>query len=252
MTGWSGTGPTGRGSGVRFREGRAGGGCREAGGTGRGGRTSGNRGDSKRRRRVGGLLVGVRRRPAVFGGLAAALVAFVAGGCAGAAGGGGSEDAPSLPNQRRTVVRVGGYRPVDIYNEPGVGIRTIDVAAATVWRVVGGVYAQLEIPIEHTNPPVMEIGNQGYRARRIGGDRMNTFVDCGSDLSGPLANRYDITLSVITRITSKGEESSEILTIVDAFGRPSAVSGNPIHCQSRGTLEQRVAQAIATALGREP
>ncbi len=188
---------------------------------------------------------------AVCGGLLAMLLALGAGGCASGAGGAGNaDDSRTIPNPQRTVVRVAGYRPVDIYNEPGIGTRTIDIAAATIWRVVGGVYAELDIPVDYTRPASMEIGNQGYRATRIDGDRMNAFLDCGADLSGPLANRYEITLAVMTRVTAKDETSSEILTMVDAFGRPRAVSGNPIHCQSRGTLEQRVAQAIATALGR--
>ncbi len=230
------------------------GGSRRAGEIRRTGGTPSTPGNPGRGSRDGGPAAGRRRGRIGIGGLLATLLLFGAGGCAssGTGGSGNEEDARSLPSQQRMVVRVGGYRAVDIYNEPGVGVRTIDVAAATVWRVVGGVYAQLDIPVEHTNPPVMEIGNRGYRARRVNGDRMNTFVDCGSDLSGPLANRYDITLSVVTRVTAKGEENSEILTTVDAYGRPTAVSGNPIHCQSRGILEQRVAQAIATALGREP
>ena len=151
-----------------------------------------------------------------------------AGGCASGAGGVGNADASrTIPNPQRTVVRVAGYRPVDIYNEPGIGTRTIDIAAATIWRVVGGVYAELDIPVDYTRPASMEIGNQGYRATRIDGDRMNTFLDCGADLSGPLASRYEITLAVMTRVTAKDETSSEILTMVDAFGRPPRSERQP-------------------------
>ncbi len=182
----------------------------------------------------------------------AGLLVAAAGACASGSGGSGSPDGDTapLPDQRRNVMRIAGYRPMEIYNEAGIGVRTIDMAAETVWSVVGGVYAQLEIPVEQSDPRAMQIGNQGYSARRIERDRMNTFVDCGSNLAGPMANQYDITLAVMTRLTSKGPESTEILTMVDAYGRPRAVSGNPIHCQSRGVLEQRVAQRIAEALGK--
>lgn len=183
--------------------------------------------------------------------IAGALTTAVAG-CASGGGGGSNEDTAPLPPERRNVLRVAGYQAVEMYNEAGVGVRTLDVAAATVWSVVGGVYAQMEIPVEESDPRLMQLGTLGYAARRIEGDRMNTFVDCGANLAGPMANQYDITLSVVTRLTSKGPESTEILTMVDAYGRPRAVSGNPIHCQSRGVLEQRVAQRIAEALGKEP
>ena len=181
--------------------------------------------------------------------MAAALLAVAATGCASGSGGSGENDSTPLPEQRRNVLRVGGYQAVEMYNEAGVGVRTLEVPAATVWGVVGGVYEQMGIPVEQANSSVMQIGNQGYTARRIERDRMNAFVDCGHDLAGPLANQYDVTLAVVTRLTAKGPESTEILTMVDAYGRPRAVSGNPLHCQSRGELEKRIAQRIAEALG---
>lgn len=181
--------------------------------------------------------------------LSAGLLAVAAGGCASGSGGGAGEEREPVPEQTRTVMRVAGYQPVEIFNEAGLGVRMVEVAAETVWGVVGGVYAQLDIPVEQSDPQAMQIGNQGYSARRIERDRMNTFVDCGHDLAGPLANQYDITLTVATRLTSKGPESTQIVTMVDAFGRPRAVSGNTIHCQSRGELEERIAQRIAEALG---
>lgn len=175
----------------------------------------------------------------------AGLLAAAAGGCASGSGG----EREPIPEQTRTVMRVAGYQPIEITNEAGLGVRTIEVAAETVWGVVGGVYAQLDIPVEQSDPRAMQIGNPGYTARRVERDRMNTFVDCGHDLAGPLANQYDITLAVATRLAAKGPESTQIVTMVDAYGRPRAVSGNTIHCQSRGELEKRIAQRIAEALG---
>lgn len=182
----------------------------------------------------------------------AAVVAIVTAGCASGGSGNSDEERRVLPEQRRNVLRVGGYREVEMYNEAGVGVRTLEMPAATVWGVLGGVYEQMGIPVEQADPRAMQLGNQGYTARRVERDRMNTFVDCGSDLAGPLANQYDVTLTVVTRLTAKTPESTEVVTMVDAYARPRAVSGNPLHCQSRGELEDRIGQRIAEALGLEP
>ena len=192
------------------------------------------------------VRIGFSSLPAIRA-LAVAALAATAGCASGTPGTG--EESPPTPQQTRTVLRVGGYAPVEIFNEPGVGARVVAAEAEVVWSVLGGVYAQLDIPVEVSNPRTMQIGNLGYSARRVGGDRMNTFVDCGSDLSGPLANLFEITLMVTTTLTSKGENGTEVLTVVDAWGKPRAVSGNPVHCQSRGVLELRVAREVAEALG---
>ena len=191
------------------------------------------------------VRIGFSSLPAIRA-LAVAALAATAGCASGTPGTG--EESPPTPQQTRTVLRVGGYAPVEIFNEPGVGGRVVAAEAEVVWSVLGGVYAQLDIPVEVSNPRTMQIGNLGYSARRVGGDRMNTFVDCGSDLSGPLANLFEITLMVTTTLTSKGENGTEVLTVVDAWGKPRAVSGNPVHCQSRGVLDLRVAREVAEAL----
>ncbi len=177
-----------------------------------------------------------------------ALLAPIWGwGCA-SSGSSSEEDAMPTPAQTRSVVRIDGYRPVEIFNEPGIGMRTIDAEVGMAWRVLGGVYEQLGIPVAQSDPNGRQLGNPGYLARRVDGERMNSVVDCGSDFSGPLANQYDITLTVITKLTAKGPENTQVVTVMDAYGRPRAVSGNSIHCTSRGVLEMKIAQKVAEAL----
>ncbi len=188
--------------------------------------------------------------------LPAVAVAVTAGaiGCAsGSSGAGNSENnAVAIPDQTRTVMRIGNYAPVEMWTEPGVGARTVQVAPELAWRVLGGVYSEMGIPVTSSNPQTMQLGNPSYKPRRIGGKRMNSFIDCGADLSGPLANQLEITLMVSTRLSAKGEGATEVLTVLDAWGEPRAVSGNPMHCQSRGVLELDIAKAVAEALGVTP
>ncbi len=203
------------------------------------------------------LRSGPGPEPALFSPSFQAVLVIVAaigiGGCASSSASTGEENkntpSPVSPINR-SVVKVGSYAPVEIINEAGIGVRTLPASARTTWGVLGGIYAELDIPVTHSDPRSMQLGNPNFRlAKRVGGKRMNTFIDCGTNFSGPLANQYDITLSVMTKLTAKGDESTEVLTLVDAHGRPRAVSGNTVHCQSRGVLEKQIAQLVAEALG---
>ena len=187
-----------------------------------------------------------------LGTLAIAAIVAVAGvgGCAsGTSGSGSPGDSETTPGQRRNVIRIDGYAPIEITNEASIGVRTIAAGSDVAWGVLGGVYTQLDIPVAASDARGMQLGNPGYSANRVGGDRMNTYLDCGTNLSGALANQYAVTLTVMTKLTAKGPESTEVVTLVDAYAKPRAVSGNSLHCQSRGKLEVLIAELVAEALG---
>ena len=175
--------------------------------------------------------------------LAAVLLLSATSACAS------SSDPPGRAVPQRSVVRLGNAATVEMYNEAGMGESTILAPSRDVWRVLTDVYERLEIPVTKRTPSMLEMGNLGYKARRVEGRRMSRYVDCGSNLTGQLANSYEVTLSVITRLTDGPEGATVVTTTVDAFGKPRGTSGNEVHCQSRQTLEKRVPELIAEMLG---
>lgn len=160
-----------------------------------------------------------------------------------------SSDPPTRAAPTRSVMRIGNEAPIEMYTEPGRGESVVLAPSPDVWKVLSDVFEQLEIPVTRSDPRVPEIGNLGYPARRIEGKRMGTYIDCGTNLGGQLANSYEITLSVMTRLTDGPTGTTVVTTIVDANGVPRATSGNQVHCQSREVLERRVAEIIAEKLG---
>lgn len=167
----------------------------------------------------------------------------------GALGACASSGARNRAGPERTTVTGTGFGPMQIFTEPGVGSRTIDAESADIWAILPGVYEQLQIPVSHTDPGLKELGNRRYRARRVEGDRMSKYVRCGTSMTGALADEYNLTLSVVTRLTDEPGGKTKVLTTVDAIGRPRATSGNPVRCESAGVLELRVAQLVAERLG---
>ena len=175
--------------------------------------------------------------------LAFLLLTVAAAGCAS------STSEPTRAAPTRTSVRIGNEAPIEMYTEAGRGESTVLAPSADVWGVLASVFEQLEIPVTRSDHRIPEMGNLGYRARRVEGKRMSSYLDCGTNLGGQLANQYDITLSVITRLSDGPTGTTIVVTTVDAYGEPRATSGNQVHCQTRDALEDRISELIAEKLG---
>ena len=165
-----------------------------------------------------------------------------------ACGGQPSTQSGTPPQPTRRVIDISGYQRLEIFNEPSTAARTIQFALDDVWAALPAVLDGMGISPTFIDPQSRVIGNQGFRMGRVDGARPNTFIDCGSGLSGPLANLHEVTLSVLVSLTAEGE-ATVVQTTVDANARPRAVSGNAAHCQSRGELELRVTNKVLEALG---
>jgi hypothetical protein len=125
---------------------------------------------------------------------------------------------------------------------------TLPVAPADVWEVLPGVYEELAIPVTEVRPHEMTLGNPAYETRRIDGARMSRFLDCGATHSGILANIYDVTLTLSTTVSESPEGDAVVTHSLDAWARPRMTSGNPVHCSSKGTLEERLMEVILERL----
>lgn len=147
-----------------------------------------------------------------------------------------------------TTMRVGGVQPIEIRTDAGLAQTNFYAPIADVFQALEAAYRTLEIPIMHRNPSKYEVGNQNHEARRIDGLRMSRYVDCGTSINGPLANTYEITLSIMSVLATTDDEGVSVTTVLGARGEPRATSGNPIPCNSLGVLEERVAQLVAEEL----
>ena len=143
----------------------------------------------------------------------------------------------------------GAMGAVRMYNEPGVGVRHVNVPMDSVLLGLPRVYEMLGIPDHGVNPEGTQYGNVRFRARRIEGKRLSNYIDCGMGPTAiPKADDYQVTLSVLTRLTPGEDGGTMVVTTVEATGKPRAVSGNPVYCQSNGTLEKRLADLVVWVL----
>jgi hypothetical protein len=184
-------------------------------------------------RRVGFWLVG-------------ALAVGFGYGCGAGAGSSGTVNRVDVTSQ------VGGLGAAELRNDGGVARHVIDHPPAAVWRVLPDVYERLGIADAGLDPSEGVYGSRNFRARRIENERLSTFVDCGmGPTATPRADEYDVRMTVVTGVWEGEGGTTRLGTTVQAVGRPRGVSGNPVDCASRGSLEARIATLVTLALLNE-
>lgn len=145
----------------------------------------------------------------------------------------------------------GNLSRMEIRNTPTARTWNVAAPADSVWSVLPAVFQQLGIGAGADDAQKV-LGNPEFRVKRIEGAMLSNFVDCGRGVTAvPLADDYDVTLSVLTQVSANGAGWSLVATVVSGRAKPRAVSGNPVYCQSTGKLEQRVFDLVLQSLSRD-
>ena len=188
--------------------------------------------------RPGDLMLSLRTRPGPLG----LLVVVGLAACSSSGGG-----VPDTAGPTRSTVGVSGPTgrgSVDITTEASLMKSTVLVPPTQAWSVLPSVFEELGVPVGLSDPRSRLMGNEGFPARRIEGRPLSRYIDCGSGFSGPLADTYDVTLTVVTQLRDLDGQGTEVTTLVDAFARARATSSNSIHCTSKQVLERRVGELV--------
>ncbi|MDX1567621.1 MAG: hypothetical protein R3223_07460 [Longimicrobiales bacterium] len=142
----------------------------------------------------------------------------------------------------------GGSRiQIEVTNDPSRREVVLDAPVMDVWTVLPAVFADLDIEAPVQDIGSFQFGNPEFSPRRIEGRRLSSYLDCGAVAGGSRADRYQVVMQFIVGL-SGADEGTRIRTIVDAYASPRDVSGNAVHCLSRGTLEERLAELVLDRL----
>lgn len=186
-------------------------------------------------------------RAARHSGIAVAVATIVINACTTS----GAETSPSP--EPETVTRV--TRPdveVQPFEVSGRQTSVLGAPLSAAWQVLAEVYDDLGIPVTESDPVVHQLGNPGYRARRIEGRRLSRYLECGFRIGMPNADIFDVTLMVVTRLTPVAD-STRVVTTVNATAKPRGEAGSRVQCGSRGSLELRIVELLAERFeGRKP
>lgn len=179
-----------------------------------------------------------------------ALIPAVLLATACASSGGGEVDVGASRDVRVGAVTRGGatsaYRAIT--TEQRVDGLLLDTPQ-NAWSRLPGIYEALGIEVTHSDPATFTMGTRAARVRRVGGERLSRYLDCGmGPTARPYANEYDVTLGVMVQLTPV-EEGTRVTVRVEANAKPRDVSGHAVACSSKGTLEQRILNMISLPVG---
>ena len=136
----------------------------------------------------------------------------------------------------------------ELRHDSSVGQRTVLGTIPQVWAVLPAVFEQLEIETTRVDATEGVMGNPGFRARRIEGQRLSRFLDCGRSFGREYADQYTVTLGVLIQLVPSPEGFTVVRTVLDAYARDPSQGGTSVHCITWGSLERRIGELVAERL----
>jgi len=127
----------------------------------------------------------------------------------------------------------------------------VGFAVDRVWAPLRAAYDSLAIPVAVFSAATGTMGNSSLRVRRrLGEVAISKYINCGNVQGGPSADSYEIQLSVITTAVPAEQGTTNLMTLVEAQGRPVTIASEYMRCTSTGQLETRILELVNKQLHR--
>ena len=152
------------------------------------------------------------------------------------------------------------FRPGDRLQEgtisniqPGVDRVSVPIAASpdAVWEALVQVYGTLGIEIAGADPTTRFLNNPDFVvSRRLGGERLSRYLECGSGTIGGGADRMRVHMNILSQVEAKPDGQSSVHTTIQAIGdNPEGTSNSRVPCSSTHELELRIADEVGELVG---
>ena len=115
------------------------------------------------------------------------------------------------------------------------------------WGLLPDVFRGLGLAIAVIDPATHTVDGQKVRARgQFAGNMYSHYLDCGDTRGAPNANRYEITMHVVTRLAPAGDRTL-IATSVVAEGRFTETGGTAVPCAVNNEISRKVFESLRAA-----
>ncbi len=120
-----------------------------------------------------------------------------------------------------------------------------------VWPLAVDAYGRVGLKIDASDPVGHKLQTRGQVVRRhLNGRALSTYFDCGSDITGTLADvwrlKIDAQMAVAPGMTADSARVATLLTVTATPVEGTSTTVTP--CQSKGQLEGMIARLVADGL----
>jgi len=116
----------------------------------------------------------------------------------------------------------------------------INTSPDSALAAIEAAYNELGIEVKFRDNAKGQLGNKRFsKVRELGGVRLSKYIGCGFAETGPVADSYRVTMSLISQVTRIGP-ASRIDTQLTAYAEDSGSSNGRLSCTTLGALENRV------------
>jgi hypothetical protein len=126
----------------------------------------------------------------------------------------------------------------------------VPASAEDAWPALKAVYEELKIRMREVSESSRTVRNLRFVvSRRLGGQRLSRYLDCGRSATGPNADSYRLELEIASRVVAVGPGQSRIDTEITGSGmNVEGTSNNRVLCTSNHQLELRIASRVREIL----
>ncbi len=154
--------------------------------------------------------------------------------------------------RRGPVIRLPAYHtPIALDTMPYTNIE-VGAPSAETFAALRQTYNDLKLKVDYADSASGHMGALNIKlSRRLGGERMSKFFNCGRGITGENADDWRLTIAAVTFVQPPKGENAAIGTALAAQAEDMAgASKLPTMCQSTGVLEIRIGQMVRERLAR--
>ena len=148
-------------------------------------------------------------------------------------------------------------RPRPVARFPGLSSPVALDTAGPVWKAavpaavafgrLRAIYSDLKVPLAIDDSVTGTLGTlRLIRVRTLGGRAMSNYLNCGGDVSGPLANTGKVTLALVTMVLPAGDSIAIRTALIAAAQSLEGSARDPVSCYTSGKLEQEIFKQVTS------